>query len=81
MIGNKPDEQILTGLTKLADDTLSTDIKTVDYMRNNISCQVTAQLSLTEKSELYALIHSKGCAGLTAFLKMLSKAKEVQIKI
>ncbi len=44
-------------------------------------CQVTAQLSLTEKSELYILIESKGCSGLTAFLKMLAKAERVEIKI
>ncbi len=47
----------------------------------NTKCQVTAQLSLTEKSELYILIKSKGCTGLTSFLKLLAKSERVEIKI
>ncbi len=47
----------------------------------NPICQVNAKISLNEKLALYALIKSKGCDGLTGFLKMLAKAKEVQITI
>ncbi len=47
----------------------------------NPTCQVSAKISLTEKTALYSLIRSKGCDGLTGYLKMLAKAKEVQITI
>ncbi len=47
----------------------------------NPICQVSAKILLDEKTRLYFLIKSKGCDGLTGFLKMLAKAKEVQITI
>lgn len=47
----------------------------------NPICQVSAKLSLDEKQALYGLIKSKGCDGLTAFLKMLASAERVEIKI
>lgn len=48
---------------------------------SNPSCQVSAKLLLNEKTALYNLIRSKGCDGLTSFLRMLSKAKEVEITL
>lgn len=47
----------------------------------NPTCQVSAKLTLDEKMALYDLIKSKGCDGLTAFLKMLAKSERVEIKI
>lgn len=56
-------------------------IDTDNAKKFNPICQVNAKISLNEKLALYALIKSKGCDGLTGFLKMLAKAKEVQITI
>ncbi len=49
--------------------------------KSNPFCQVSAKLRLTEKTALYELIRSKGCDGLTSFLRMLSKSERVEIKI
>ncbi len=49
--------------------------------RHNPLCQVNAKLLHDDKTALYVLIKSKGCDGLTSFLKMLAKAKEVSITI
>jgi hypothetical protein len=49
--------------------------------RTNPICQVSAKLLSNERCALYTLIKSKGCDGLTSFLRMLSKAKEVEIKL
>ena len=43
--------------------------------------QISAKVKLSEKTALYTLIKSKGCDGLTGFLKMLASAKEVQITL
>ncbi len=47
----------------------------------NPKIQVSAKITLKEKTRLYILIQSKGCDGLTSFLKMLCCAKEVEIKL
>ncbi len=49
--------------------------------RHNPLCQVNAKLRHDDKTALYVLIKNKGCDGLTSFLKMLAKAKEVSITI
>ena len=43
--------------------------------------QVSAKLRPNEKSALYALIRSKGCDGLTQFLRLLAKAERVEITL
>ncbi len=47
----------------------------------NPTCQVSAKLRVDDKTALYALIKSKGCDGLTSFLKLLAKSERVEIKI
>ncbi len=49
--------------------------------RSNPVIQVSAKLTVTEKRELYSLIKSKGCDGLTSFLRLLAKSERVEIKI
>ncbi len=49
--------------------------------RDNPIVQVNAKLRLDDKTALYTLIKSKGCDGLTSFLKLLAKSERVEIKI
>jgi hypothetical protein len=43
--------------------------------------QVSAKITVSEKSAIFMLAKSKGTDGLTGFLRLLAKAKEVKITI
>lgn len=64
-------------------EVLNTKAKAYDMIDEDYNpvIQVSAKLRQTEKTALYALIKSKGCDGLTAFLKLLAKSERVEIKI
>ncbi len=47
----------------------------------NPTTQVSAKLRTEEKVALYSLIKSKGCDGLTQFLRLLAKAEKVEITL
>jgi len=42
--------------------------------------RVDARLTVKEKKAILKLARSKGCDGITAFLRMLAKAKNVSIE-
>ncbi len=42
--------------------------------------QINAKIKLTEKTALLALAKAMGAEGITGFLKMMAKAKEVKIQ-
>ncbi len=71
----------VSAMTVLKTKTRYEEILTDVEKNNNPSIQVSAKLTLTEKGALYSLIKAKGCDGLTGFLKMLSKAREVEIRL
>ncbi len=49
--------------------------------RTNPITQVSAKIRLDEKTALFKLIKSKGCDGLTSFLRLLAKAERVEITL
>jgi hypothetical protein len=50
-------------------------------MNTNKTVRVDARLTVKEKEALLKLARSKGCEGITAFLRMLVRAKKVSIEI
>ena len=47
----------------------------------NPDVQVSAKIALTEKAQLLSLAKRKGAEGLTGLLRLLAKAKEVEITV
>jgi hypothetical protein len=47
----------------------------------NPDIQVSAKIALAEKTALLSLARSKGAEGLTGLLRMLARAKEVEITL
>ncbi len=43
--------------------------------------RIDARLKETEKNKLLKLVKSKGCEGITAFLRLLVKAKKIDIRL
>ena len=43
--------------------------------------RIDARLKESEKNKLQKLAKSKGCEGITAFLRLLVKAKKIDIKL
>ena len=50
-------------------------------MNTERTVRVDARLTPKEKTAILKLARSKGCEGITAFLKLLAKAKKVHIEI
>jgi len=50
-------------------------------MSINKTVRVDARLTIKEKEALLKLARSKGCEGITAFLRMLVRANKVNIEI
>ncbi len=52
-----------------------------DIMRTEKNVRIDARLKESEKDKLLKLAKSKGCEGITAFLRLLVKAKKIDIKL
>ncbi len=50
-------------------------------MKAEESVRIDVRLKKQEKDKLLRLARSKGCEGITAFLRMLVKAKKIDIKL
>jgi len=50
-------------------------------MKEEKTVRIDARLTVKEKEVLLKLARSKGCEGVTAFLRMLVKAKKIDIKL
>ena len=50
-------------------------------MKEEKTVRIDARLTAKEKEILLKLARSKGCEGVTAFLRMLVKAKKVDIRL
>ncbi len=50
-------------------------------MSTEKTVRIDVRLKESEKDKLIKLAKSKGCEGVTAFLRMLVKAKKIDIKL
>ena len=50
-------------------------------MNSKKTVRIDARLTVKEKEALWKLARSKGCEGITAFLRMLVKAKKIDIRL
>ncbi len=50
-------------------------------MSTEDNVRIDARLKKQEKDKLLRIAKSKGCTGITAFLRLLIKAKKIEIEI
>jgi hypothetical protein len=50
-------------------------------MSTEKKARIDARLTKQEKDKLLKIAKSKGCEGITAFLRLLIKAKKIEIEI
>jgi len=53
----------------------------VNNKQNNITERIEARVAKQQKKQLIVLAKEKGCIGITGLLKLLAKAKKVDIEI
>ncbi len=54
---------------------------TINIMKAEKTVRIDVRLKEQEKDKLLMLARSKGCEGVTAFLRMIVKAKKIDIKL